>query len=220
MTVRRRVACELAALALLTPLFLALVPERSIWLNLGLALLAGGLVLGLARDTRERVWTPPVGRAADRFRHSTRHMLYGTLGVCALFAAAGALIAYDLGGDGDAVLERLARPSMLLALAAFVPWALLQQMLFQFYLLGRLRALLPGAPPAGLAGLNGLLFGAVHLPDWDVALLTIVGGSVWSWYYQRDRCLVPIAISHATLGTAYFYWVRGQDLVGQWLAVG
>ncbi len=219
MTVRRRVACELTALALLTPLFLVLLPERSIWLNLGLALLAGGLVLGAARDTRERVWTPPVGRAADRLRHSTRHVLYGTLSVCALFAAAGAFIAYDLGGDRGAVIARLARPSMLLALVAFVPWALLQQMLFQFYLLGRLRALLPEIHPAGLAGLNGLLFGAVHLPDWDVALLTIVGGSVWSWYYQRDRCLVPIAVSHAMLGTAYFYWVRGEDLVRQWLAV-
>jgi membrane protease YdiL (CAAX protease family) len=185
----------------------------------GLALLAGALVLGAAWNTHERVWTPPSGRAADRFRHSTRHMLYGTLSVCALFAAAGAFIAGGFGGDGGAVIARLAQPWMLLALAAFLPWALLQQLLFQFYLLGRLRALFPELHPAGLAGLNGLLFGAVHLPNWDVALLTVVGGSVWSWYYQRDRYLVPIAASHATLGTAYFYWVRGEDLVRRWLAV-
>jgi hypothetical protein len=41
---------------------------------------------------------------------------------------------------------------------------------------------------------------------------------VWSWYYLRDRQLLPIAFSHAVLGTTYFYWVRGQDLIREWLA--
>ena len=63
---------------------------------------------------------------------------------------------------------------------------------------------------------NGLLLGAAHLPDWDLVLVTIVA---WSWYYFRDRSLLPIAGSHAVLGPAYFYWVRGQDLIRGWLAV-
>lgn len=219
MTVQRRVAGELAALALLTPLFLVLVPERSVWVNAGLALFAGSLVLGTARDTRERVWSPPAGPRAARLRHSTRHMLWGTVALSALFAAAGVLIAYDSDRHWGEALGRLGRPTMLLALPAFIPWALLQQMLFQFYLLGRLGALLPRAQPVRLSALNGLLFGAVHVPEWDVALLTMAGGAVWSWYYHRDRCLVPVAASHAVLGTAYFYWVRGEDLARRWLGL-
>jgi hypothetical protein len=35
---------------------------------------------------------------------------------------------------------------------------------------------------------------------------------------MRDRQLLPIALSHAVLGTTYFYWVRDQDLIGHWLA--
>ena len=37
-------------------------------------------------------------------------------------------------------------------------------------------------------------------------------------YYLGARRLLPIALSHAVLGTAYFAWVRGEDLLGNWLA--
>jgi membrane protease YdiL (CAAX protease family) len=77
---------------------------------------------------------------------------------------------------------------------------------------------MPAAPPPALAVVNGLLFGAVHLPEVEVTVLTMVGGAVWSWYYLRDRCLGPIAFSHAVLGTAYYYWIRGDDLVLRWFS--
>jgi hypothetical protein len=44
-----------------------------------------------------------------------------------------------------------------------------------------------------------------------------VAGVVWSSFYLRDRFLPPIALSHAVLGTTYFYWVRGQDLLRGWM---
>lgn len=118
-----------------------------------------------------------------------------------------------IGRIGPALLT----PTCLLAFALFVPWALLQQALFQFYLLGRLRALLPGVPRLVVAALDGLLFGAVHLPQWDVTLVTAAAGSAWSAYYLRDRRLIPLALSHAALGTSYFYWIRGEDLALRWL---
>jgi len=107
---------------------------------------------------------------------------------------------------------------MLGALVFFTPCAALQQMLFQFYLLGRLRVLIPASPPLTLAAMNGVLFGAVHLPDVELTVLTSVGGAVWSWYYLRDRCLAPIAVSHAVLGTTYYYWIRGDDLLLRWFS--
>lgn len=208
LSVRRRVALELGTLAVLGTLFLVLVPQRPILVDAGLALLALGLVALTARDTSERVWRPPLEPRADRLRRSAVHLLLGTATVVLLFAAWRILV-------GGPVLKR----TLFVALILFVPWAFLQQALFQFYLLGRLRALLAGAPRLVVAMVNGVLFGAVHLPEWDVTLVTIVGGSAWSWYYLRDRSLVPIALSHAVLGTTYFYWVRGQDLVLAWLGI-
>lgn len=200
-------AIELAALAVLSLLYLVLLPQRPAALDAGLAVLAVVLVGVTAGETRRRIWGPPPAPRGERVRHSAVHMLVGTSAVTLLFAGAGVLI------DHRAVL----RPTVAAGLILFVPWALAQQTLFQFYLLGRLRALLPRASPAALAVLNGVLYGLVHLPAWDVTLLTMVGGSVWSGYYLRDRCLTPLALSHAVLGTTYFSWVRGRDLAAEWL---
>ncbi|MGH7324489.1 MAG: CPBP family intramembrane glutamic endopeptidase [Candidatus Rokuibacteriota bacterium] len=206
-SIRRRVAVELVALAVLTLGYLVVLPRRPVGLDAGLALFALALVGLTARETRRRIWGPPPGSTRERLRHSATHMLVGTAAVMLLFAVVGALA----GGCS------LLRPTLAVGLVLFVPWALAQQTLFQFYLLGRLRALLPRASPVTLAILNGILYGLVHLPEWDVTLLTMVGGSVWSWYYLRDRCLTPIALSHAALGTVYFSWVRCRDLAVEWL---
>jgi membrane protease YdiL (CAAX protease family) len=77
--------------------------------------------------------------------------------------------------------------------------------------------LLPASSLAAPA-VNGALFGAVHLPDLEITALTTVGGAVWSWYYLRDRRLLPIAISHAVLGTTYYFWIRGEDLLLRWFS--
>ena len=60
--------------------------------------------------------------------------------------------------------------------------------------------------------LTGVAYGAVHLPDRELALLTSVAGTLWCHCYQRDRAVLPVALSHAVLGTTYFAWVRGREL--------
>ena len=206
---RRRVAVELTTLATLTAVYLVLVPERPVWVDAGLAVVGVALVAATMRSTHEKVWGPPAGDRAERRRHSWRHLLIATLTVSLLFAMIGRWT-----GRAAPMLT----PSLLATLVPFTLWASLQQLLFQFYLLGRLRALAPAAPPTALAAVNGLVFGAVHLPDVEVTMLTIVGGAVWSWYYVRDRHLAPIAVSHAILGTTYYYWIRGEDLLRRWLS--
>lgn len=202
-------ALELAALAVLTSVYLVLVPARPVWVDAGFGLVGGVLVAATLRKTREQVWAPSATPRRERLRHCSRHMLVGTLAVALLFAVVGA---------GVRRAAPLLTPTILAALILFILWAALQQVLFQLYLLGRLRALVPAAPPAAVAVVNGLLFGAVHLPDVELTVLTIVAGAVWSWYYLRDRCLGPIALSHAVLGTTYYYWVRGDDLVVRWFS--
>jgi membrane protease YdiL (CAAX protease family) len=212
------VIVELAGLGTLTALYLTWVPVRPPALDLGLALLALLVVLITAPDTRRRIWGPPDRPAAERLRHSAIHLLTGTAVAVALFAALGAARVWWATETSGTVAASLLRPTLPAALGLFIPWALLQQTLFQFYLLGRMRALWPAAPAHMLAGMNGIVYGAVHLPAWDITAVTMIGGAVWSWYYLRDRQLLPIAFSHAVLGTTYFYWVRGQDLIREWLA--
>jgi membrane protease YdiL (CAAX protease family) len=113
----------------------------------------------------------------------------------------------------------------LMTLCFYVAWALLQQTLFQFYLLGRLRALLPFASPMLLSTINGTAYGLVHLAGGApliqrslVTGVTIIGGICWSYSYYRDRYVLPLALSHALLGTTFYYWVIGRDIGGEWIA--
>jgi hypothetical protein len=135
----------------LTPVFLVLVPERPVWVDAGLGLVAVALVTATARTTREQVWAPPATPRRERLRHCSRYMLVGTLAVTLLFAVVGGW------ARRSAPLYTTTMPA---ALVLFILWATLQQVLFQFYLLGRLRALIPAAPAPALATFNGLLFGA------------------------------------------------------------
>ena len=47
--------------------------------------------------------------------------------------------------------------------------------------------------------------------------VTLVAGTAWALIYYRWRSLVPLAVSHALLGTALHYWVFGNDLLERWL---
>lgn len=193
---RRRVAAELLALSFGAALFLRFGPH-DLFLYVGLASFAGAAVALSAKDTRERVWGPSAAPRADRLRRSAAHMALLTLPVAFVLLACGLYL------HGPSVL----RLETVFTLAFYLPWAFLQQALFQFYLLGRLRALFPLASPALLSAVDGLLYGTAHLPSgWLLAGLTVACGIIWSFCYHRDRVLLPLAVSHAVLGTAFFCW--------------
>lgn len=212
MPLRPRVAIELAVLAVFTTLYLVLMPARHPWIDVGLALGGLGLVGLSARETRERIWGRPMPPRTQRLRRAMIEMTLVTVPALLFFGLYGAWERYSEHRDWGAVAARLFHPNLLLALTLYIPWALAQQTLFQFYLHGRLRLLLP-LPPLLVSLANGLLFGAVHLPDRDVALLTAAGGVMWSYSYQETRIVYPIALSHALVGASYFYWVRDHDLL-------
>jgi membrane protease YdiL (CAAX protease family) len=92
----------------------------------------------------------------------------------------------------------------------------MQQTLFQFYLLGRLLVLFPKNKPAWPVVITGLGFSLVHLPDVWTTLVTALAGVAWTYIYYRYRCLLPLAISHAALGTAFYYWICNHDLAQEW----
>jgi hypothetical protein len=130
-----------------------------------------------------------------------------------LAVLAGLAVAAARAAD-EPVLERFANWHMLAVAALYFPWALLQQYIFQFYWFGRWLRLVP----VGLAvALTAVAFAAVHFPRWPVMAVTLVSGTAWALIYYRWRSLVPLAVSHALLGTALHYWVFGNDLLERWL---
>jgi hypothetical protein len=100
-------------------------------MNMGLALLALALVGISARETRGRFWGSPAGDWRSRQRRSAELVLGPTLPVVVAFgtfAAAGVEPR-----SVDAIVARLFGAGFFVTFAVFVPWALGQQTLFQFY---------------------------------------------------------------------------------------
>lgn len=208
MDFRRRAALELAGLAVAVPLFLILVPVRPMLVDLGLAAIGLAFIAHGWHETRRRVWSDGAGRTGGC--RADRVLASATLAASLAMVAAGVF----LGRATDA----MSAAAFLATVALFAPWAWVQQVIFQFYLLGRLRLLLRGVGDVVVAGTNGVLFAAVHAPQWDLVLITGPAAWLWSYCYLRSRRLVPLALSHAALATAYFSSLRGEDLLRRWLA--
>jgi hypothetical protein len=219
LTLRQRVASELLILAALSTGFLVLFPRRPIAVDMGLALFALGLVLLTAKHTSSAIWGPvPVESTGTRWQRCVASTMIPTALAMSLFLLMGVSIAYEAAG-WLAVWYRIVNPRIPTAVALYFPWALLQQTLFQFYLLGRMRVLWPSLHPLSYSALNGLAFGFAHSPDLWMALMAWLGGTMWSFLYLRYRLLWPLALSHALLGTTLYYWVYARDLAGPWLTL-
>ena len=216
MSVRGKVATELGIIAVLTTVFLLLFPRRNPLVDLGLAGFALLCIALSAGHTKNVVWAaspPPIGE--NRRKRCISVVLLVTVPTVLLFLFIGAIIAYHAGGWAG-VAGRVFNARMLAAFGCYLPWALMQQTLLQFYLLGRLLTLFPKRLLFVPMMITGTCFGLVHLPDLWTALVTVASGTVWSLIYYRYRLLLPLAFSHAALGTAFYYGVMGQDLAAEW----
>lgn len=151
-------------------------------------------------------------RRASDLRSAWRGVGAFTAAGAGLFLVAGGALAYSSGGWPE-VARRLGNWHLPVACALYFPWALLQQFVFQFYLLGRLLWLMPYALGVALAA---LAFAMVHFPRMPVMALTLAAGVVWAMSYSRHRTLWPLAASHAVLGSTLHYWLFGRDLAVLW----
>ena len=212
-----RVAAELVALVVLSAGFLFLFPRRPVLVDMGLALLAIALIRLNARYTRTVIWKAvPDQLEANPWRSCVRLTVLVTALPVLMFLLVGSNLAYSSGG-WLAVADRTLNSHMAIAFTLYLPWALVQQVLFQFYLLGRLRTLLLGSHPILPCTINAVAFGAVHIPDVGTTVVSAVGGVAWSLLYLRYRLLLPLAVSHAALGTTLYYWIYGRDLAIHWI---
>ena len=205
-------AFELAAIGAAALVFVATFQVRPPYLDFALAAAAVALIAFSAARIR-RFWA--LARSVDPTgaRGAWKAALMFTAVALVVLAVAALLFAP---ADAPAA-ARFANWHMLAAAALYFPWALLQLYIFQFYWFGRWLTLVP--VPVAVA-LTAVAFAAVHYPRWPVMLVTLVAGAAWALIYYRWRSLLPLAVSHALLGTALHYWVFGNDLLQRWLHLG
>jgi hypothetical protein len=83
--------------------------------------------------------------------------------------------------------------------AVYPVWALFQQLFVQTFIAGNLERL--GVSRGVIVPVAALLFGLAHAPDLPLMALCAGAGLVWTSIYLRWPNLVPIAFTHAWLGT-------------------
>jgi len=219
MSARKKVAVELALLALLTTLFIFLFPRRNPLVDLSLAAIALVGLICSARYTKKVIWAaspPPAGK--NRLQRCLKFTALVTMPAVLVFVVIGVVLGYRHGG-WQAVAERMFNWRMILVFAAYLLWAFMQQTLFQFYLLGRLLALSPKGRPALAVCVTGIAISLVHWSDVWTMVATAFAGMLWSYIYYRYPLLLPLAFSHAALGCAFYTGIFGQNLAAEWKAL-
>jgi hypothetical protein len=216
MTIRGKVATELGVIAALTTVFLVIFPRRNPLVDVGLAGFALLCVALSARYTKKVVWAAsPLPIEKNRVKRCLAVVFWLTVPLVLLFLLIGGIVAYGNGG-WPTVADRVFNWRILAAFSFYLLWALMQQTLLQFYFLGRLLVLFPKTYLLVPMLITGTCFGLVHLPDAWTTSATVVAGMVWSFLYYRYRLLLPLAISHAALGSAFYYGIFGHDLAMEW----
>jgi membrane protease YdiL (CAAX protease family) len=111
--------------------------------------------------------------------------------------------------------RRIAFDSAFLALAAYLPWGLLQQYILNGYFLNRL----DGPFSRRAAALTAAaLFSGAHAPNPFLMAVTLIGGYGAARVYQRYRNLYFLGLAHAAAGFLLFLLV--PDSISRHLRVG
>jgi membrane protease YdiL (CAAX protease family) len=211
----RSVALELAAVGGAALVFVVTFRVRPPYVDFALAAAAVALIALSARRSTA-LWATAAHQNVTRpVREAWLASAAFTTAALVVLAALGA--SRFAGGELPSLGARFASWHFLLAVALYLPWALLQQYIFQRYLLARLLQLVP---PAFAIALTAVAFSSVHFPRWPVMAVVLIAGALWSTIYVRSRTLLPLACSHALLGSALHYWVFGHDLLEAWMPLG
>ncbi len=90
-------------------------------------------------------------------------------------------------------------------LPMYYPWALLQNLWLNGYFTNRLAKVFPNQPKL-ISTMAGILFAIVHWPNPVLLVATFIGGIMSAYFFQRNRNLYPLALSHAILAVSLLYF--------------
>lgn len=175
---RARAAGDLLIAAIGGAVLLALIPDLTApppWALVWTIALVGFALLSVRREKdfgefgNRRAWLWAMG-------------LTGVVAI-ALIVAGGYTGATVAAWPGEAV--------------AYLPWALIQQLLLGPFLASRWERIV--RRPEAAALLTGLMFGAIHFPNFALMSGTLVLGTLWALLFLRFRAWLPLAVSHAVL---------------------
>lgn len=88
--------------------------------------------------------------------------------------------------------ERIVSPRLIARGAAYLAWSTIQQVLYQTFVYGRVRASLGVGLPAWI--LSGAIFGLVHWPNPVLVPATALWGAVSSRLYEQQRSAPALAL--------------------------
>ncbi|MBS0658276.1 MAG: CPBP family intramembrane metalloprotease [Verrucomicrobia bacterium] len=100
-------------------------------------------------------------------------------------------------------------------LALYPLWGLLQQLVFQGFVLENLRRL--GLGPWSIP-VAALFYASVHWPSPFMLWATGVAGLGFSFVYYRFRNVLPLGVAHGILGACLFYLYLGRDPFAKFIA--
>lgn len=188
------VASVLASVFLTIWVMIPLQPEPR-WLIAAPGFFALVLILNSQRMRRERFGD--IGLSGRNFAKALRLVLLPTL------VAAGVLVTLGYATNS------FHRTSHFWTNVLFLPvWAVTQQYVLQAFIYRRIRRLLvaESASPneqrqqiRWAIWATAALFSLAHLPNLMLMMLTLIGGLMWSWVYERAPNLLALGLSHATL---------------------
>ena len=82
----------------------------------------------------------------------------------------------------------------------YAVWAMVQQLMLQYFFLARAMRLLHSSSPA--VALTAGLFAVAHLPNPVLTIITFICGLAACYFFLHYRNLWPLAVAHAILGIA------------------
>jgi hypothetical protein len=104
------------------------------------------------------------------------------------------------------------------SLAFYFFWGLFQQYLLNGYFLNRFRRSLPYAGASRLAAIAAMLFCLIHLPNWLLMGITLVGGYLSARVYLKYRNLYFLGFAHGLIG--FLIYLVVPDTISHHLYVG